>query len=198
MLDRSEHCCGIWHRHVDQSARADLLGQQPLCLWLTGLSGAGKTTIALRLASELHDLGKLAYVLDGDNLRYGINSDLGYSDLDRVESIRRVAEAAKLMVDAGLIVIVAMISPFRKEREKARSLFVSGEFYEIFVDTPLDVCEARDPKGLYLKARAGRIKDFTGIDSPYEAPLVPELKIPTADMSSDAAVGFILNRLICR
>lgn len=196
MLERAGNY-GLEHpQRVDQSARADLLRQRPLCLWLTGLSGAGKTTIAARLAAQLHELGKLTYVLDGDNLRHGINADLGYSDLDRVENIRRSAEVAKLMVDAGLIVIVAMISPFRREREKARSLFASGEFYEIFVDTPLDICEARDPKGLYVKARAGRIKDFTGIDSPYEAPVSPEFSVPTLQMSAGEAARFILGKLI--
>lgn len=183
-------------QRVDQNARADLLQQRPVCLWLTGLSGAGKTTIAARLAVQLHDLGKLAYVLDGDILRHGINADLGYSDLERVENIRRSAEVAKLMVDAGLIVIVAMISPFRKEREKARSLFAFGEFHEIFVDAPLDICEARDPKGLYVKARAGHIKDFTGIDSPYEAPIAPELRVSTLEIGAGEAANIIIRRFL--
>ena len=155
---------------IDKNARALLLDQEPRCLWFTGLSGSGKSTIANAVAKELHAMGKIAYVLDGDNVRHGLNRDLGFTDADRVENIRRVAETAKLMVDAGLIVICSFISPFRAERKMARELFDDGDFFEIFVATPLEVCEARDPKGLYAKARKGELKNFTGVDSPYEIP----------------------------
>ena len=155
---------------IDRLARAKALRQKPLCLWFTGLSGSGKSTLANLLEQRLHDMGRHTYLLDGDNVRQGLNRDLGFADADRVENIRRVAEVARLMVDAGLITIVAFISPFRSERQMARDLFDPGEFIEIFVDAPLEVCEQRDPKGLYRKARAGQIKNFTGIDSAYEVP----------------------------
>src|SRR5438105_4533618 len=161
------------HRHrlsVDKRARAGLLGQSPCVVWFTGLSAAGKSTIANLVESELHRLGYHTYLLDGDNVRHGLNKDLGFTDADRDENIRRVAEVAKLMVDAGLVVLVAFISPFRAEREMARSLLREGEFIEVYVDTPLEVAEVRDPKGLYKKARRGELVHFTGIDSPYEAP----------------------------
>jgi bifunctional enzyme CysN/CysC len=171
---------------VDRAARAALKGQRPKCLWFTGLSGAGKSTIAARAEALLTKSGHHTYLLDGDNVRHGLNRDLGFTAEDRVENIRRVAEVAKLMVDAGLIVLVSFISPFRDERALARALFAPGEFLEIFVDTPLDVAEARDVKGLYRKARAGQLKNFTGIDSAYEAPLHAELTLDTVADSIDA------------
>lgn len=153
--------------------------QTPQCIWLTGLSGAGKTTISNILDKMLFDSGKHVYVLDGDNVRHGLNSDLGFSEMDRIENIRRVAEVAKLMVNAGLIVIVSFISPILKEREKAKSVFGSSCFIEVFIDTPIEECESRDVKGLYAKARRGELKNFTGIDSPYEPPISPDIHIHT-------------------
>jgi len=161
-------------------------------LWLTGLSGSGKSTIANALEKQLYAEGKKTYVLDGDNIRHGLNKDLGFTDKDRVENIRRVAEVAKLMCDAGLIVITAFISPFRAEREMARSLFQSGEYKEIFIATPLKIAEQRDPKGLYKKARSGEIPNFTGINSPYEKPIKPELTIDTSKTSVAQSVKKIL------
>jgi adenylyl-sulfate kinase len=157
--------------------RANALKQKARCVWLTGLSGSGKSSLAQALEIALHENGHHVYILDGDNVRHGLNSDLGFSDADRVENIRRIAEVAHLMVDAGLIVIVAFISPFRADREFARQLFDSEEFLEVFVNTPLELCERRDIKGLYLKARLGEIKNFTGISSPYEPPENPDVKI---------------------
>ncbi|MBI1386132.1 MAG: sulfate adenylyltransferase subunit CysN [Rhizobiales bacterium] len=155
---------------IDRAARAGLKGQKPVCLWFTGLSGSGKSTVANLLERRLHGEGRHTYILDGDNVRHGLNRDLGFTDADRVENIRRVSEVARLMVDAGLVTMVSFISPFRAERRMARELFGEGEFLEVFVDTPLAVCEARDPKGLYRKARQGLIRNFTGIDSAYEPP----------------------------
>ena len=160
---------------ITKAARALLNGQKPVLLWFTGLSGAGKSTIANSLERKLHALGKRTFVLDGDNVRHGLNRDLGFTEADRVENIPRVAEVGKLFVDAGLITIVSFISPFRAEREMARSLMAPDEFIEIFVDTPLEICEQRDPKGLYRKARRGELRNFTGLDSPYERPEAPEL-----------------------
>jgi bifunctional enzyme CysN/CysC len=180
---------------IDKRARARSLCRRPLALWLTGLSAAGKSTIANLVEQELHRRGRHTYLLDGDNVRHGLNSDLGFTDADRVENIRRVAEVARLMVDAGLIVLVSFISPFRAERRMARSLFDESEFIEIFVDVPLAVAERRDPKGLYRKARSGGIKNFTGIDSPYEPPEAPELHIDTARMSAHEAGRTIIERL---
>jgi bifunctional enzyme CysN/CysC len=164
-------------------------------LWFTGLSGAGKSTIANALEKRLHAMGRHTYLLDGDNVRHGLNKDLGFTDADRVENIRRVAEAARLFVDAGLIVMVSFISPFRSERRMARDLFDAGEFIEIFVDTPLEVCEARDPKGLYGKARAGLIANFTGIDSAYEPPERAELKLDTSKAQPEALAESVLAEL---
>ena len=154
-------------------------------LWFTGLTGAGKSTIANLVEKKLHSLGRHTYLLDGDNVRHGLNRDLGFTDADRVENIRRIAETAKLFVDAGLIVLVSFISPFRSEREMARGLVEEGEFFEIFVDTPLDVCEERDPKGLYKKARAGQLKNFTGIDSAYEPPENPEIIVNSGETPAE-------------
>jgi bifunctional enzyme CysN/CysC len=180
---------------VDKHARADLKGQRPCILWFTGLSGAGKSTIANLVEKKLHLQGRHTYLLDGDNVRHGLNRDLGFTDADRVENIRRVAEAAKLFVDAGTIVLVSFISPFRSERRMARELVEAGEFIEVFVDAPLAVAEARDPKGLYRKARAGEIKHFTGIDSPYEPPLQPDLTLDTTTADANALAERVVRHL---
>ncbi|WP_410474910.1 sulfate adenylyltransferase subunit CysN [Guyparkeria sp. TX1] len=180
------------HVDVDKARRSELKAQQPGVLWFTGLSGAGKSTIANALEKKLAAAGQHTYMLDGDNVRHGLNRDLGFTDADRVENIRRVAEVAKLMVDAGLIVLTSFISPFRSEREMARGMLEEGEFIEIFVDTPLEVAEERDVKGLYKKARRGELKNFTGIDSAYEAPENPDLHIKAAELSADEAADRIL------
>lgn len=186
------------HHHpsrITKSARAARMAQQPCLLWYTGLSGAGKSTIANLVDERLYTLGRCTYVLDGDNVRHGLNKDLGFTDSDRVENVRRIAEVGKLMVDAGLIVGAAFISPFRAERRVARELFDAGEFVEVYVDAPLSVAEWRDPKGLYKRARAGEIKQFTGIDSPYEPPEDPEIWVDaaftTAEEAADRVIGFL-------
>ncbi len=180
---------------MDKAARARSMGQRPAVLWFTGLSGAGKSTIANLVDKKLHALGRHTYLLDGDNLRHGLNKDLGFTDADRVENIRRVAEVAHLFVDAGLIVLTAFISPFRAERAMARGLFDAGEFIEVHVDTPLDVAEARDVKGLYRKARRGELLNFTGVDSPYETPEAPEIRVNTERQSAEAAADAVIARL---
>jgi bifunctional enzyme CysN/CysC len=180
---------------VTKTARAEMKHQQARCLWFTGLSGSGKSTIANLLEKRLHADGKHTYILDGDNVRHGLNRDLGFTEADRVENIRRVAEVAKLLVDAGLIVIVAFISPFRAERDLARGLFDAGEFIEVFVDTPLEECERRDVKGLYAKARRGELKNFTGIDSDYEPPQSPEIHLRTLGAKPEACVDQIVHLL---
>jgi bifunctional enzyme CysN/CysC len=185
-----------WHSlDLHRGAREQQKGQQARCVWFTGLSGSGKSTIANLVEKRLHASGRHTYLLDGDNLRHGINRDLGFTESDRVENIRRVAEIAKLMVDAGLIVLVSLISPYRADRDLARGLLPEGDFVEVFVDTPIAVCEQRDPKGLYAKVRAGTIKNFTGIDSPYEAPLHPELRVSTVDTSAQDAAELVAARI---
>lgn len=177
---------------VDKAARAALKGQKPAILWFTGLSGSGKSTVANAVERKLLALGQHTALLDGDNVRHGLNKDLGFTDADRVENIRRVAETSKLFVDAGLIVMVSFISPFRSERRMARELVEDGEFIEVFMDTPLEDCQKRDPKGLYKKAAAGEIKNFTGIDSPYEAPESAEIRVDTTQQSPEAAADAII------
>jgi bifunctional enzyme CysN/CysC len=185
----------LQHVDVDKAARARLKGQKPAVVWFTGLSGSGKSTIANLVEKKLLASGHHTYLLDGDNVRHGLNKDLGFTEADRVENIRRVAEVARLMADAGLIVMTAFISPFRAERDMARRLLDEGEFVEIHVDTPLDVAEQRDVKGLYRKARRGELKNFTGIDSPYEPPPRPELRVDTVECSPDQAADRVIARL---
>ena len=192
---RRAHNIHMQHVDVDKAARAEMKGQTPCVLWFTGLSGAGKSTIANLVDKRLHAMGKHTYLLDGDNVRHGLNKDLGFTDADRVENIRRVAEVAQLMVDAGMIVMTAFISPFIAERRMARGLLESGEFIEIFVDTPLATAEERDPKGLYKKARRGELKNFTGIDSPYERPENPEIRIDAAVHTPEEAAELIVAQL---
>lgn len=180
---------------VSPQARAAIKSQRPQCFWLTGLSGAGKSTLANALEVRLHEQGLHTCLLDGDNLRQGLCRDLGMSPEARKENVRRIAEVARLMVDAGLIVIVAAISPFRVDREIARQLFAPGTFLEVYVSTPFDVCAQRDPKGLYREALAGRLKNFTGLDSPYEAPLAPECVINTCELELAAASTHLVGLL---
>ena len=180
---------------LSQIQRAEIKNQIPMCLWMTGFSGSGKSTLANALELEMNKMGKHTYILDGDNLRFGLNSDLGFGHEDRNENVRRVAEASKLLVDAGLIVIVALISPFKKQRDWVRSLFKPNQFKEIYISTSLQECEHRDVKGLYEKARRGELKDFTGIDSPYEAPDNPELNIDTQNITVDECVYLILQKV---
>ncbi|MGH8441972.1 MAG: adenylyl-sulfate kinase [Nevskiaceae bacterium] len=186
----------VWHAHkVTREERAAQKKQKPCIVWLTGLSGSGKSTIANALEGELLDSGHHSYLLDGDNIRMGLNKNLGFSDADRTENIRRIGEVSRLFVDAGLIAITAFISPFRADRDLVRALVQPGEFFEVYVKAPLEVCEQRDPKGLYKKARAGAIKQFTGIDSPYEEPLQPELVIDTAGHSLEQSTRLLLDAL---
>ena len=182
------------HFALTQTERSKIKQQTPLCLWMTGLSGAGKSTLANALEQELNKKGKHTYILDGDNLRHGLNSDLGFTETDRNENVRRAAETAKLMIDTVLIAIVGLISPFKKERDWARSLFKGNQFREIFISTSLEACEHRDIKGLYGKARRGDVKDFTGIDSPYEVPDNPEVIIDTKNKTVAECAQFILQK----
>jgi bifunctional enzyme CysN/CysC len=180
---------------VSKVARSRMKNQKPVVLWFTGLSGSGKSTIANLLEKKLSAIGKHTFTLDGDNVRHGLNRDLGFTDADRVENIRRVTEVAKLMTEAGIITLISFISPFRSERRMARQIMQDGEFLEIFVDTPLEVAEARDVKGLYKKARAGEIKNFTGIDSPYEPPETAEITVNTVQTSAEEAADHIIVEL---
>ncbi|MBP97577.1 adenylyl-sulfate kinase [Candidatus Poribacteria bacterium] len=172
-----------WHQsEIDQAAREELLKQKGCVIWFTGLSGSGKSTVANQVAAHLHQSGRITYVLDGDNIRHGLNKNLGFSPEDRQENIRRIGEVAKLFADAGLITTTAFISPYRQDRDAVRDIMSPDRFIEVFVDCPLEVCENRDPKGLYKKARAGELKGFTGIDAPYEAPQSPELVVNTNEL----------------
>ena len=172
-----------WHQsEIDQAAREELLKQKGCVIWFTGLSGSGKSTVANQVAAHLHQSGRITYVLDGDNIRHGLNKNLGFSPEDRQENIRRIGEVAKLFADAGLITTTAFISPYRQDRDAVRNIMSSDRFIEVFVDCPLEICENRDPKGLYKKARAGELKGFTGIDAPYEAPQNPELVVNTNEI----------------
>ncbi|EKB7279618.1 TPA: adenylyl-sulfate kinase [Vibrio parahaemolyticus] len=187
----------VWHNStVSIEDRMSLKQQKPVVLWFTGLSGSGKSTVANAVESKLLYLNKHSYLLDGDNVRHGLNKDLGFSDDDRVENIRRIGEVAKLFVDSGTIVLTAFISPFISDRKQARDLLNSEQFLEVFIDTPLEVCEQRDPKGLYKKARAGEIKNFTGIDSAYEAPLNPEIHVQTANKTVEECADFVVQKLV--
>jgi bifunctional enzyme CysN/CysC len=192
---RRSHNLRMQHVDVDKARRSELKGQRPAVLWFTGLSGAGKSTIANLVEKKLAAMGRHTYLLDGDNVRHGLNKDLGFTEADRVENIRRVAEVARLMVDAGLIVMTAFISPFRSERAMARGQMTDGEFIEIHVNTPLAVAEERDAKGLYKKARRGEIANFTGISSPYEAPESPEIVVNTHTQTAEEAADLIVARL---
>lgn len=187
-----------WHEaSVSKAERAAQKGHKPCVLWYTGLSGSGKSTIANAVDRKLFERGCHSYVLDGDNVRHGLNKDLGFDDASRIENIRRITEVANLMTDAGLIVGTAFISPFVADRAQARSL-ATADFIEVFVDTPLDVCEQRDPKGLYKKARAGDIPHFTGISSPYEPPVAPEVHLRTASLSAEEAASRVVEALLAR
>lgn len=197
---RLSHNVHQHHFDIDMRARSQLKGQKPFVLWFTGLSGAGKSTIANKVEQQLFALGHHTYLLDGDNVRQGLNSDLGFTDPDRVENIRRVSEVAKLMIDSGLIVLTAFISPFRAERIAARQTIGDANFYEIYVATPLSVAEQRDVKGLYKKARQGQLKNFTGIDSPYEIPAAPKLTVTTEnetpEQSAEQVIEFLKQEMI--
>ena len=188
-----------WHQlDVSKEARSLLNSQKPAVLWFTGLSGAGKSTIANLVEKQLLASGRHTMTLDGDNVRHGLNRDLGFSEADRVENIRRIAEVAKLFVEAGLIVLVSFISPYRNERMLARDCVADGEFLEIYVDTPVDECRRRDPKGLYQKADAGQLRNFTGVDAPYEAPLDPEIRLPTLEGSPEVLAAKVIDELRIR
>jgi bifunctional enzyme CysN/CysC len=195
---RRSHNIHRQHLDVSRETHATLKGQKPAVLWFTGLSGSGKSTIANLVEKKLAARGRHTFLLDGDNVRHGLNRDLGFTEPDRIENIRRVGEVARLMADAGLIVLTAFISPFRAERELVRKMLPEGEFIEVFVDAPLEEAEKRDPKGLYAKARAGEIANFTGIDSPYEAPEAPEIRIDTMALSADEAADLIVDQLLKR
>jgi adenylylsulfate kinase len=186
----------VWHDHkVDRSERESLLKQKGVVLWFTGLSGSGKSTIANEVSYKLHEMGKLSYILDGDNIRHGLNKNLGFSPKDRKENIRRISEVANLFADAGIITITAFISPYRVDRDFCRSLVGEGRFIEIYAKASLDTCEKRDPKGMYKKVRAGLIKEFTGISAPYEEPLNPELVIDTDKESIEESTRKVIEKI---
>ncbi|MDG1733107.1 MAG: adenylyl-sulfate kinase [Thalassotalea sp.] len=186
----------VWHsQEVSKQDRAELKGQKPCLLWYTGLSGSGKSTVANAVDDILFQQQCHTYLLDGDNVRHGLNGDLGFSDEDRVENIRRISQVGKLFVDSGLIVSTAFISPFQSDRDMARDMLEQGEFIEVFIDTPIEICEQRDPKGLYKMARAGEIKDFTGISSGYDIPATPEIHVKTAEQSIEQCATQIVNHL---
>lgn len=185
----------VWHNmNVKREDREKLLNQKGIVLWFTGLSGSGKSTVASLLEKKLHSLGKLTYLLDGDNVRHGLNSDLSFTEEDRIENIRRIAELSKLFLDSGIITITTFISPFRNDRERVREL-LGDDFVEVYIDCPLEICEKRDPKGIYKKARLGEIKNFTGIDSPYEEPINPEITVSTHLNTIDECVDSIIDYL---
>ena len=187
----------VWHeQHISKEQRASLKSQKPCLLWYTGLSGSGKSTVANAVDALLFKLGCHSYLLDGDNVRHGLNGDLGFSDDARIENIRRISEVSKLFLDAGLIVSTAFISPFIQDRASARAKLEQGEFIEVYIDTPINICEQRDPKGLYKKARLGEIKDFTGIDSKYDVPETPEIHVKTAEQSIQECAEQIVNYLV--
>jgi len=189
----------VWHeQHISKTQRASLKEQKPALLWYTGLSGSGKSTVANAVDALLFKLGCHSYLLDGDNVRHGLNGDLGFSDEARVENIRRISEVAKLFLDAGLIVSTAFISPFASDRALAKAKLEQGEFIEVFIDTPINVCEQRDPKGLYKKARAGEIKDFTGIDSTYDVPQTPQIHVKTDTQSIEQCAQQIVSYLMAQ
>ena len=198
MLDPKNNSVYLQRMSVQKEHRALKNDHKPCVVWLTGLSGSGKTSTADALENKLHALGYKTYTLDGDNVRHGLNNDLGFTDADRVENIRRVAEVAKLMVDAGLIVITAFISPFISERGYARQILADNEFIEVFVDAPIEVCEARDPKGLYKKARSGQLKNFTGTDSEYQKPQNPEIVLESAKKNPEELADYVLEYLISK
>lgn len=186
----------VWHeQHITKAQRADLKKQKPCLLWYTGLSGSGKSTVANAVDALLFELGYHSYLLDGDNVRHGLNGDLDFTDQARIENIRRISEVSKLFLDAGLIVSTAFISPFAQDRASAREKLDANEFIEVYIDTPIDICEQRDPKGLYKKARQGEIKDFTGIDSSYDVPQSPEIHVKTAEHSIAECAQQIVSHL---
>ena len=194
----ARHIHPVQDRLLTRMDKEALLGQRGVCLWMTGLSGSGKSTIAIALERELHQGGRFCVVLDGDNVRGGINNNLGFSDLDRTENIRRIAEVTKLIVQQGAVVICCFVSPTLAIREQAKTIIGASDFVEIFIDTPLEVCEQRDVKGLYAKARKGEVKDFTGISAPFEAPAAPALRILTKGRSEDACTHDLLNFILPR
>lgn len=181
---------------VSQAQRQKLLNQHAAVIWFTGLSGSGKSTLAVQLEAQLHALGFKTYLLDGDNIRAGLNQDLTFTDAGRIENIRRIGEVSKLMLDAGVIVLSAFISPFQSDRAQVKSIVGEHNYIEVFVDAPLSVCEARDVKGLYKKARAGEVKNFTGIDSPYESPATPDVHIPTHELSLDESIAKLMGHIL--
>ena len=186
----------VWHQHqVSHQNRCEQKHQKPCVLWFTGLSGSGKSTVANAVEAKLFENGNHSYILDGDNVRHGLNNDLSFTENDRVENIRRIGEVSKLFVDSGLIVLSAFISPFIADRQQVRNLLKKGQFIEVFVDTPLEVCEQRDPKGLYKKARSGEIKNFTGLDSPYEAPQTPEIHLASGEKTVEELADEVISYL---